>query len=793
MSHLCLVKIYSPYKYITMKPNQLLATFAIALVVLITGCKKDDFVEVPGVCPVVVTTDPVNLATFVPLDKIITATFNVSMNPETMTPDVFSLDDAKKSTGAAAPGVLTYDAATKTLRFVPSSALTNNTTYTATIKSTVKDLNGIGLQGNYVWTFSTGVVVNPTVILTDPLDLATGVALDKTITADFSVPMNGATITDATFTLFNDLTQVPGAVSYAGSTATFNPTSDLLEGVLYTATITTGAQNVAGTPLAVNKVWTFSTLGAAPTVILTDPLDLATDVALNQTVTATFSEAMNSSTLTETTFTLFNDATQVNGGVTYAGTTASFDPSDDLLPGVLYTATLTTGVQNAAGIALAVNKVWTFTTILVGPTVTLTDPLDEAAGVALNQTITATFSEAMNGSTLTETTFTLFNGASQVNGAVSYAGTTASFDPTDDLLPGVLYTATITTGAESAGGTPLGADYVWTFTSLDDAPTVILTDPLDLASGVPNSIVVSAEFSEEMNSSTINTITFTLMDGMTPVPGDVSYSGTTATFTPTNFLSSNITYTATITTGAENLLGSTLADDHVWTFTTGDPLGPGIVDLGTAGNFVILGKSGISTTGVTSITGDIGVSPIDQTALTGFSQIIDASGEFSTSIYVNGKLYASDYAVPTPDILTTAISDMETALTTAMGMTLSVINEEGAGIISGLTLAPGLYKWTTGVLIAGGGVTLSGGPDDTWVFQIDQDLTVNADVILSGGAQAKNIFWVTAAQALLNTGVDFSGNIIASTLIDMKTGSKATGRLLSQTAVTLDAATVVKP
>jgi hypothetical protein len=400
----------------------------------------------------------------------------------------------------------------------------------------------------------------------------------------------------------------------------------------------------------------------------------------------------------------------------------------------------------------------------------------------------------MNSATISSSTFTLMDGANPVAGLVSYAGNTASFNPSIDLLPGTLYTATITTGAESADGVALESDHVWSFTTEVIAPTVVLTDPSNFATGVSNSVVVSADFSEAMNSSTITDLTFTLEDGsLNPVSGIVNYSGITATFTPDIFLLSNETYTATITTGAENVGGTSLTSDFVWEFTTGDPAGPGIVNLGSAGNFVIIGKSGISTTGVTSITGDIGVSPIDQTALTGFSQIMDPSGEFSTSIYVVGNLYAADYAVPTPATLVTAVSDMETALTTAMGMTLSVINEEGAGIISGLTLAPGLYKWTTGVLIAGAGVTLSGGPDDTWVFQIDQDLVVDADVILAGGAQAKNIFWVTAAQALLNTGVDFSGNILASTLIDLKTGAKVTGRMLSQTAVTLDAATVVEP
>jgi hypothetical protein len=302
-----------------------------------------------------------------------------------------------------------------------------------------------------------------------------------------------------------------------------------------------------------------------------------------------------------------------------------------------------------------------------------------------------------------------------------------------------------------------------------------------------------------MDPLTITGTSFTLKQGAASVAGSVSYLGTTASFDPTSDLLAGLVYTATITTDAKNVSGIPLVSDYVWTFTTlaAAPLGPGIVNLGTAGDFVAIGKSGISTTGVSSITGDIGVSPAAATAITGFALIMDATNQFSTSLYVNapGKVYAADYAPPTPVKMTTAISDMETALTAAMGMTTGVINELGAGDISGMTLVAGLYKWTTGLSISNVGVTLTGGPNDTWVFQISQDLTVanGAIITLAGGAQAKNIFWITNTQAILGTTVDFSGNILAQTLISLNTGAKVTGRLLSQTAVTLNAATVIKP
>ena len=201
-----------------------------------------------------------------------------------------------------------------------------------------------------------------------------------------------------------------------------------------------------------------------------------------------------------------------------------------------------------------------------------------------------------------------------------------------------------------------------------------------------------------------------------------------------------------------------------------------------------------------SVQGDIGVSPAAASAITGFGLIMDINGQSShTTIatHVTGKVYASDYAPPTPSKLTVAISDMETAYTTANNLvTPAPVLEQGAGNITGLTLAPGLYKWSTGVLIdPDGSVTLSGGANDTWVFQIAQDLTLmsSATVKLIGGAQAKNITWVVAGQAVLGTNTELYGTILSKTLISLNTGAKVTGRLLAQTAVTLNTSTVVKP
>jgi hypothetical protein len=200
--------------------------------------------------------------------------------------------------------------------------------------------------------------------------------------------------------------------------------------------------------------------------------------------------------------------------------------------------------------------------------------------------------------------------------------------------------------------------------------------------------------------------------------------------------------------------------------------GPAPVNLGTADNFVILSKTGISTTGSTSIIGDIGVSPAAATYITGFGLVVDSSNTFSTSSLVTGKVYAPGYSDPTPANLTAAVSDMETAYTDAAGRTDPTATELGSGNIGGMTLAPGLYKWSTGVTIPTD-VTLSGGANDVWIFQIAQNLDLSSatHIILSGGAQASNIFWQVAGQTTLETTSVFNGNILDQTAIVLNTGA----------------------
>ena len=329
------------------------------------------------------------------------------------------------------------------------------------------------------------------------------------------------------------------------------------------------------------------------------------------------------------------------------------------------------------------------------------------------------------------------------------------------------------------------------------APVVISNLPASDATNVPRNGSVSATFSIPMDVDTLDDATFVLVAaaGAVPVPGVVVATSSTAAFVPTAPLDANTAYIARITRGAKSTAGVGLAADHEWRFMTGTTtIAVGVpVDLGTAANFVLLAKSGITNVPTSMITGNIGVSPITSTAITGLPLTADGSGEFSTTPQVTGRVYAPDFTQPTAANLTTAIGDMELAFTAAAGRAPDV-TELGAGMIGTVTLAPGVYKWSSALLIPTS-ITLSGSATDVWIFVIAQDLTVSsgASILLAGGARSKNIFWDVGGQLVANPGSHLEGNVLSMTGATLDTGASLNGRLLAQTLVTIRGSVIQIP
>jgi hypothetical protein len=665
------MKILSYSKSPQLKTKKILAFLTIALAVIIAACKKDDFVEVVGVCPVVVSTNPINAAIGVPLEKIITITFNEEMNPSTINQKSITLQGITPITGT-----VSYSGNVAT--FTPSGLLATNTTYTGRVTTAVKDLKGNALQSDYVWTFSTGATLSPVVIVTDPANNATAVVLNKNVTTTFSVPMDPLTITGTTFTIQQGTTAVAGTVTYSGSTATFTPSALLAANTVYTGTITTAAKNTAGTPLVNNYVWSFTT-GA-----------------------------------------------------------------------------------------------------LSGPTVIATDPLNNATGVVLNKKVNATFSVPMDALSITGSTFTILQGTTPVAGTISYTGSTATFTPTAAFASNTIYTATITTGAKNAAGIPLANNYMWTFTTgLITAPMVLSTDPANNATSVVLNKIITATFSVPMDALSITGSTFTINQGTNTVAGTVTYSGSTATFTPTANLLSGLTYTGTITTGAKNVAGTELLNNYVWTFSTAPTLGGPFVDLKSVGRFGIIAGVGVSNNaGPSEIRNqDVGISPGVRSSITGFPP----------AIIIGGAMYASDDIAPpgVPAMLIQAKQDLTDAYLFAEAA-VSPAPATVAGDLGGQTLAPGIYKSTSTLMVQSGDLTLDakGDLNAVWIFQVAAAFTTvggaGGNIILSGGAQAKNIFWQTGSSATIGDYTSFQGTVLALTSITMNSHAIATGRMLAR-------------
>ena len=785
--------------------------------------------------PTVSFTSPINAELGIAVNRKIVATFSEVMDPASLSESTFTVTAPGP---VSVSGKVTYIGSVAT--FTPTSNLAVSTSYTATISTKAQDLAGNAIALKKSWVFTTNAsrdTTAPSESYSNPANGATNVATSGNLGLTFSEVMDPATVNTDTFLLREQPGSKPvaGTVTYIGNIVSFNPKESLKPNTSYTATLTTGAKDLAGNPFAADKTWTFitgasdgagsgstgggggggssgggSTAGGSgnadttpPTLSASNPVNAALNVFTNGKLAVTFSEVMDASSLNSTTFSLVGPGqTPVLGSVTYAGTTATFTPAANLAANTQFTATITNGVKDLSGNALAANQTWTFTTgsaiDTTAPTVNLSTPANAATGVAVNSAVSSTFSEAMNALTISANSFQLTGpGATPVSGAVTYVGNIATFTPTNNLAANTLYTATVNMGVLDLAGNPLAVNKVWTFTTGTTpdttAPLVNASNPANLGTSVLTTSLNTATFNEPMNPLTLTTATFTLTGpGQVPVPGTVSYLGNVATFTPTTELARKTLYTATVTTGAQDLAGNPLAANKVWTFTTA--LGPAAVNLRTAADFAVLSKSGISSVPGSVITGDIGVSPIALIAITGFSEVLDASTTFATSTQVTGRIYAANLTAPTPTKMTTAIGDLATAYTDAAGRTLPDFSELGAGQMGGLTLVPGLYKWGTNVLVSTD-VTLNGGPNDIWIFQISGGVNQASDkrVILTGGAQAKNVFWQIAGDVSIGARAHFEGIIMCETEINLDSDASVNGRLLANTAVNLIKNTVTQP
>jgi hypothetical protein len=309
---------------------------------------------------------------------------------------------------------------------------------------------------------------------------------------------------------------------------------------------------------------------------------------------------------------------------------------------------------------------------------------------------------------------------------------------------------------------------------------VVTPDPINIGTGVPINAVVGLTFSVPMDPASI-IAGFTLWDGTTAIPGTVTYSGTTATFTPTNPLVAGHTYIIKLT-GATDLAGNAFANTQ-WTFTTatGASLNPLVVDLKTAVRFGILAYTAVTSNGGASLINDmdVGIYPGALSQITGFPP----------ATVVNGTIYGANSPVPAPAMLRQAKDDLVAAYNQAAGATSPTPVLVPAGL-GGRTLGPGIYKSASSMKLENGSLTLDakGDANAVWIFQIGSALITTGggsgtygNVLLTNGAQAKNVFWQVGTSATIGDYTLFKGTVMALTSITMGTGSTAVGRMLART------------
>jgi uncharacterized repeat protein (TIGR02543 family) len=787
------------------------------------GCQKDDFKdEITGVCPVVVSTDPDNKDVDVVLEKLISATFNTDMDPATINKTTFKINlGSKEITGTVAP-----TASAKTFTFDPDVDLEPFKEYTGIITTGAKDPLHTAMISNHVWTFTT---IPQLTVLAKPVGSAAGGIVEgagkfaqasavtvKAIplpgyffvnwtendemvapTAIYPFAMAGNRTLVANFALIPKYTLTVSATPAAGGTARGG-------GIFESGTSVTATATLKGGYTFVN--WTEGNLEVSKLLAFNFPL------TANRILVANFKANQ---------FTLDLSSLPEAGGITTGG--GLFDSGTALTaeatarPGYTFVNWTENNVPVSANASLPILltanrtlvanfKVTQYALALSarpaeGGTVTGAGSFDTGKsvtataaekpnytfvnwtedGVSVSPDLAYTFLLTGNRTLVANFKLATVPGKFVVNlSAEPLLGGTPTGEGSYDPSASVTVSTTVNTGFTfvnwTENGAPVSTSASFTFLIAADrnlvahfAPVITPVNYTLNVHAVNGSVVKNPNLPSYLSGTPVELTA-------TPNP-DYTFTGWSGD------ASGTLNPTTVIMTSNKNVTAN---------FTKNPALpavGPILAPLGDAGEFVILTKAGITNVFRSAITGNIGTGPITGEAITGLS-----------CAEVAGFIYTVDAAGPdcrvvNKDFVDTAVFDMELAFNTAQGRTTPApVTEYGTGILNGQILAPGLYKWGTNVSITDG-ITLNGGANDTWIFQISQDLIVNNGAIihLTGGAQAKNIQWVVTGKATLGTTVDFSGTILSKTLISLNTGAKVKGRLLAQTEVTLIKNTVTKP
>jgi len=577
--------------------------------------------------PLVIGRYPLPDAVGIPLNAVVSVTFNEAIDASTLDGGSFFIRQAD----ILVSGTISIGENNTLGVFTPASNLVSNSTYTVFLFQSVKDASGNAIIASDSWQFTTvntADVTPPTVISTIPASGSSDVAINTTLTITFSEPMDITSLNSTNITLSSGSTHITGALNMSNdrTIAIFTPQNQLSGLSLYTVEVQTGVKDVAGNALVENSKFSFTTASSSdvtpPGVASVTPTENATDIATSSAIAITFSEPMNVSTLNASNLTLASGATIIPGSISTSldGRIATFTPAGPLAHATSYTMFVTSGVQDAAGNGLPIIKVWNFSTLTTPdtspPAVTAVLPAPAGVDVASNTAVTFFFSKPMNQATLNTTNILLASGSTMVGGSVqtSSDGKIATFTPSSPLSYTSIYSTTVTTGAKDLAGNSIGSNFSSTFTtmSVPDAtpPAIITFVPAENASGIGTNTAITIMFNEPMNADTLNTSNLTLAKGATIIAGSVSVSADkrTATFTPAMPLDFATTYTMFATSGMRDASGNALNSYKAWNFSTIENVAPTVVSVSPASGAVSI----VTNTFITFTFSE----PLDTTTLT---------------------------------------------------------------------------------------------------------------------------------------------------------------------------------
>jgi|GEM_PF-1683335 len=532
--------------------------------------------------PTVTATQPTNGGKDVALNSGFNTTFSEAMDVNSLTATTITLRDLNNQFIAG-----TIALSEKTLTFRPEQLLVANTVYNARIGRTAKDQAGNKLTEEYSWQFTTGKLTDsiaPRVGNVTPANLAQDIAVDTAVTVSFDEPIDPVTITASSVFLKDTAGNlVPTTLAYQNSSIVLTSSSKLAFATTYVLSVTTAIKDMARNAVAPSYTSRFTTREPddiiPPQVSSTSPIDGEKDIATNQALLATFSEALDASTVNLTSFVVTDPSgTAVAGATATSGVTAKFTPTASLVKNTRYTVTLTTAITDIAKNKMVAAFVYSFTTgdgvDRTPPSVAYVSPFVNEKDVSNNNAVSITFSESVDPSSISGNTFTLSNGAKSVTASVVYGGNTAILRPASVFEDNTVYTARVTTGIKDLSGNALAENYSWSFTSGyapdTETPTVSSTYPADASMGMGTNGALLATFSEAMNAATLTATSITLRDAANNIiNGTIAYSGAAVTFTPIAPLAFETLYTAAIDATVKDLAGNSLASKYSWSFTTG--------------------------------------------------------------------------------------------------------------------------------------------------------------------------------------------------------------------------------